>query len=211
MKLFLATDALEDVRWAADRALIDGVVLPDAALRDRNLYLASIEVTAPKAPAADAASAMPANHRRLLLSFAARAFRRPVADDEVTPYAAIVEAQLQRGASFELAMLAGYKGILCAPDFLIIGLESGVPQPAKTSAARLGDYALASRLAFFLWNSMPDATLLVVSDHGFTTNTAGVDVAGALVLAKLKAAADSTRPAFDAVAPEKLDSGKQAR
>ncbi len=34
MKLFLATDALDDVRWAAERALIDGVVLPDAALRD---------------------------------------------------------------------------------------------------------------------------------------------------------------------------------
>jgi transaldolase len=34
VKLFLATDALDDVRWAAERALIDGVVLPDAALRD---------------------------------------------------------------------------------------------------------------------------------------------------------------------------------
>lgn len=100
------------------------------------------------------------DHRALLLSFAARAFRRPVTDDEVTPYAAIVEAQLQRGASFEQAMLAGYRGILCAPDFLIIGLESGVPQPAKTGTARLGDYALASRLSYFLWNSMPDATLL---------------------------------------------------
>ncbi len=32
MRLFLATDALDDVRWATTRALIDGVVLPDAAL-----------------------------------------------------------------------------------------------------------------------------------------------------------------------------------
>ena len=103
------------------------------------------------------------DHRSLLLSFATRAFRRPVSDDEVTPYAAIVEAQLQRGVSFELAMLAGYKGILCAPDFLIIGLESGVPKPG---AARLGDYALASRLSFFLWNSMPDATLLELAANG---------------------------------------------
>ncbi len=100
------------------------------------------------------------DHRGLLLSFATRAFRRPVADDELTPYEAIVEAQLQRGTSFEQAMLAGYKGILCAPDFLFIGLESGVPQPAKTGAARLGDYALASRLSFFFWNSLPDAALL---------------------------------------------------
>lgn len=33
MKLFLATDAVDDVRWATQRALIDGVVLPDSALR----------------------------------------------------------------------------------------------------------------------------------------------------------------------------------
>ncbi|MEO7520223.1 MAG: transaldolase family protein [Gemmatimonas sp.] len=33
MKLYLATDALDDVRWASERALIDGVVLPDAALQ----------------------------------------------------------------------------------------------------------------------------------------------------------------------------------
>lgn len=32
MRLFLATDALDDVRWAHERALIDGVVLPDLAL-----------------------------------------------------------------------------------------------------------------------------------------------------------------------------------
>lgn len=32
MKLFLATDALDDVKWAAARSLVDGVVLPDAAL-----------------------------------------------------------------------------------------------------------------------------------------------------------------------------------
>lgn len=33
MKLFLATDALDDVQWASARGWCDGVVLPDAALR----------------------------------------------------------------------------------------------------------------------------------------------------------------------------------
>ncbi len=97
------------------------------------------------------------DHRSLLLGFATRAFRRPVAAEEIAPYAGIVEAQLARGASFEEAMLAGYKAVLCAPDFLFIGLESGVPQPG---APRLGDYALASRLSFFLWDSAPDEVLL---------------------------------------------------
>jgi hypothetical protein len=102
----------------------------------------------------DAASAAE-SCRSLLLSFANSAFRRPVSSDELAPYHAIVEAELKHGTKFDEAMIAGYKAILCSPDFLMIGLESGVPQRAK-----LGDFALASRLSFFLWNSMPDATLL---------------------------------------------------
>ncbi len=42
MKLFLATDALDDVRWAHDRCLIDGVVLPDSALRGASSTEASL-------------------------------------------------------------------------------------------------------------------------------------------------------------------------
>ena len=97
---------------------------------------------------------------KLLQSFATRAFRRPVSAGELTAYAAIVAAEVERGTKFEEAMFAGYKAILCSPDFLFIGLESGVPQRAANGRARLGDHALASRLSYFLWNSMPDATLL---------------------------------------------------
>ena len=78
----------------------------------------------------------------------------------MTPFTGIVEAQLARGVKLEEAMLAGYKAVLCAPDFLFIGLESGVP---KAGVPRLGDYALASRLSFFLWNSAPDETLLALA------------------------------------------------
>jgi len=91
----------------------------------------------------------------LLASFAIQAFRRPLTDGELAPYATIVEAELKHGTKFDEAMIAGYKAILCSPDFLMIGLESGAPPSSK-----LGDHALASRLAFFLWNSMPDAALL---------------------------------------------------
>lgn len=135
---------------------------PDPNLRDRNLFIAGVEVTAPKSGSASGSAPTPAadGHRSLLLDFAARAFRRPVIAAELTPYSAIIDAELQRGSKFDEAMIAGYKAVLCAPDFLLIGLESGVPQPAKNAPAKLGDYALASRLSFFLWNSAPDATLL---------------------------------------------------
>lgn len=133
----------------------------DPALRDRNLFLSHITVTAPAAPPAGSPSATAANHRTLLHAFATRAFRRPVAIDEIVPYAAIVDLRLGRGASFDEAVVAGYKAILCAPDFLFIGLEAGVP---KAGATRLGDQALASRLSFFLWNSAPDAELLTLAE-----------------------------------------------
>ena len=84
-----------------------------------------------------------------------------------------------------------------APDVVIDWLTEpdhsqhhvGVGSPAAREALRNDDREIAQVLAGL------DAALtsvLVVSDHGFTTNTAGVDVAGALIEAKLKAARDST-------------------
>jgi hypothetical protein len=91
--------------------------------------------------------------RPLLTSFATQAFRRPANVADVERYAVIAERQLKRGASFESAMLAGYKAILCSPDFLMLGLEPG-------------DYALASRLSYFLWNAPPDEELLRLAAEG---------------------------------------------
>jgi arylsulfatase A-like enzyme len=65
----------------------------------------------------------------------------------------------------------------------------GVGSPAAREALRNGDREIAQVLAGL---DAASTSVLVVSDHGFTTNTAGVDVAGALVEAKLKAAPDSS-------------------
>lgn len=150
---------------------------PNPKRRDRNLFLSGIEVSAINATGTVAATETKLSadsHRNLLLSFATQAYRRPVAADEITPYVAIIETQLASGDSFEEAMLAGYKAVLCSPDFLLIGLESGVPQPAKSAPAKIGDYALASRLSFFLWNSLPDATLLELAAQNALSNPASL-------------------------------------
>jgi predicted AlkP superfamily pyrophosphatase or phosphodiesterase len=65
----------------------------------------------------------------------------------------------------------------------------GVGSPAAREALRHDDREIAQVLDGL---HAASTSVLVLSDHGFTTNTAGVDVAGALVEAKLKAAADST-------------------
>ena len=50
-------------------------------------------------------------------------------------------------------MLAGFKWILCSPNFIVRGLGPG-------------DYALASRLSYFLWNAPPDDELLRLAAQG---------------------------------------------
>jgi len=67
--------------------------------------------------------------------------------------------------------------------------HAGVGSPAAREALRHDDREIAQVLEGL---DPASTSVLVVSDHGFTTNTAGVDVAGALVEAKLKAAPDSS-------------------
>src|SRR6478672_3525747 len=53
-------------------------------------------------------------------------------------------------------MLAAYKAALCSPDFLFL----------REPVGRLDDWAVASRLSYFLWNSMPDEELLALAQKG---------------------------------------------
>lgn len=86
---------------------------------------------------------------RLLASFLPKAYRRPVADDVRQAYVAQVEARLKAGDCFETAMRWAYRAALCSPDFLYH------VEPSDN----LDDYALACRLSYFLWNSLPDERL----------------------------------------------------
>ena len=93
---------------------------------------------------------------RLLADFLPRAFRRPVEDAVRQTYVAKVEERIKAGDSFEAAMRWTYRAALCSPDFLY----------HVEPAGRLDDYALASRLSYFLWNSMPDEALTKLAAAG---------------------------------------------
>jgi len=97
-----------------------------------------------------------ADARRLLTRFIDRAFRRPRPEGEVDRYLALVEAELDKGKPFHEALLTGYSAVLTSPDFLYFVEEPG----------RLDDYALASRLSYFLWRSAPDEELLALARRG---------------------------------------------
>lgn len=93
---------------------------------------------------------------RLLRAFLRRAFRRAVTDEDVKPFLARVKAKLDAKFSFEQAMRVGYKAALVSPHFLFLREKPG----------KLDDFALASRLAYFLWSSLPDEELLGLAEKG---------------------------------------------
>jgi hypothetical protein len=103
-------------------------------------YPHRVEVVS-KQPLADA--------ERILRDFAARAFRRAVTDDDLKPFLALVKAKLAEKRSFEQAVRAGLMAVMVSPDFLFLREKPG----------KLDDFALASRLSYFLWSSMPDEEL----------------------------------------------------
>ena len=76
-------------------------------------------------------------------TFATRAFRRPVTDEQIAPYVRLAEKSPE-------GIRTAIEAILCSPRFLYLH--------EKTD--ELDDYAIASRLSYFLWNTMPDAALL---------------------------------------------------
>jgi hypothetical protein len=91
-----------------------------------------------------------------LSSFMNRAFRRPVTTDEVDKYYALVRTRIDRGETFETAMNAAHRAVLCSPHFLFLVEDQLV----------LDDFELASRLSYFLWRSSPDATLRELAAKG---------------------------------------------
>ncbi len=97
-----------------------------------------------------------ADARRVLRTFARRAFRRAVTEDDLKPYLALVRARRAAGYSFERAVRVGLMAVLVSPDFLFLREKPG----------RLDDFALAGRLSYFLWSTMPDEELLALAAKG---------------------------------------------
>jgi mono/diheme cytochrome c family protein len=99
--------------------------------------------------------------QRILLAFVRRAFRRDVTEEDVKPFLTRIEAKLAEGYSFEQALRVGLKAVLVSPDFLFLRETAGSAGKGKD----LDDFALASRLSYFLWSSMPDEELLTLADR----------------------------------------------
>lgn len=96
-----------------------------------------------------------ADAEQILLRFTRRAFRRAVTREDIEPFLARVSQQLDRGYTFEQAMRVALKAVMISPDFLFLRERPG----------KLDDFALASRLSYFLWSSMPDDELMSLAER----------------------------------------------
>jgi mono/diheme cytochrome c family protein len=134
-----------------------------AAYEGRGLVIDWVEVEGPLTDAwppeshqrllgdIDLKKASLAEAEQVLRSFIPRAFRRPVADNKVQKYIGFLRARVANdNCTVEEALRQSLVAVLCAPDFLML---YETPGP-------LDEFAVAARLSYFLWRSMPDQQLI---------------------------------------------------
>jgi len=149
--------------------------------RDRNLMIHKISLQGPTHLTVE----KPETHRRIfitrkkglsdqdyarqvLANFSSRAFRRPLSENEITRYLGLVTHIAKNEKSLELGIKGALQAMLVSPSFLFITgqrYESDTAKNSNTSPTQISEYALASRLSYFLWSSMPDDTLLDLADR----------------------------------------------
>jgi mono/diheme cytochrome c family protein len=103
--------------------------------------------------------------RVILTRFATRAYRRPVGFREVDRLLGLYDRAKKDGDRFENSVKLAMMRVLVSPNFLFrveqdpVGAEAGKAYPVN-------DYALANRLSYFLWSSMPDDELFQLASKG---------------------------------------------
>ena len=101
-------------------------------------------------------------HLEALLELAARAYRRPLLAAERAGLQDFYRSRREEGLDHEEALRDAVASVLMSPDFCYrIDLAKDGP-----GTRPLTGHALASRLSYFLWSSMPDAELLAHAAAG---------------------------------------------
>jgi hypothetical protein len=104
--------------------------------------------------------------REVLSAFATRAFRRPVDDRTLDRLVKLAEEfYAQPGKNFEQGVSRAMVAVLSSPRFLF-RVEESAAGHAGERFSPVDEYALASRLSYFLWSTMPDEELVALARRG---------------------------------------------
>src|SRR5690606_3198311 len=99
----------------------------------------------------------------IISNLALRAYRRPVADSALAVLMDFFEQG--RATDFDTGIQYALARVLVDPKF-IYRFEEEPASLASGEAFTIDDFALASRLSFFLWSSIPDDELLTLAEAG---------------------------------------------
>jgi hypothetical protein len=115
-------------------------------------------------PAADPAACAATFARTM----GARAFRRPLAEDEVSKYATVVTDQKDFTTGVSLALQ-----IMLSSPYFLYRFEIGAPRP--DGAYQLTSFEAASALSYLFWGTMPDQALFDSARNGELSSSAGLE------------------------------------
>ena len=99
----------------------------------------------------------------ILSTLMRRAYRRPVAQDDLTQ--PMTFYRKGRAGGFEAGITAALGAVLTNPEFLL-RVESDPAKMPASGVYKISELELASRLSFFLWSSIPDDELLDSAARG---------------------------------------------
>jgi len=103
--------------------------------------------------------------RAIIQNFGKHAFRRPLGSNEVERFMWIYKQAGLKGGNFEQSVQTALTAILVSPHFIFRGELQ--PQPDNPQiASQINEWALASRLSYFLWSTMPDDELFAEAEKG---------------------------------------------
>ena len=102
--------------------------------------------------------------KKILGSLARQAYRRPVNENDLESLLSFYQSGRNEG-DFETGIRTAIQALLASPEF-VFRFERTPHSAPPGSTFRIGDTELASRLAFFLWSSPPDDTLIDLATQG---------------------------------------------
>ena len=95
--------------------------------------------------------------QNFIRKLATKLFRRPVSDEELNRYFEASKKSFEADGNVSNAVQDALTMMLCSPNFLY---------KHEGGSLELDDYAIASRLSYFLWNSLPDDRLIELAAEG---------------------------------------------
>jgi len=145
-----------------------------------------IFVCRPTAPADEIPCA-----RKIVSTLASEAYRHAANNEDVESLMEFY-GEARKGHDFESGIKAAVQALLASPKF-IFRLEKAPLEARPGQTYRISDSDLASRLSFFLWNTLPDAELIKLANANTLHTPAVLEKQVRRMLADPRAEALSTR------------------